>query len=91
VDRASYRKFETRVARPLALYLFVQFLVALAAAVWLLRSQNQLPLAWLAGLSALVVWALVSIGALFEGRRWARANEGLRVLALAAAAVGYLL
>lgn len=91
VDRASYRKFATPVARPLAVYVFLQFVLVLLASTWLLRAQDQLPRPWLAVLSALVVWALVSFGALFEGRRFARAHEALRMLVVVGVAALYLL
>lgn len=91
VERDSYRKFTTPVPRPLAAYVLVQFGLVLAATTWLLRAQDGLPRGWLVGAGALVVWSLVALGALLEGRRWARANEASRMLALLLAAAFHLL
>lgn len=82
VDPKSYVKFRTQVSRPLAIYVFVQFVVVLASTTLLLRAQDQLPRVQLLSASTLVVASLVIFGALFEGRRWAKAAEAVRAAAL---------
>ena len=50
----------------------------------LLLHQNEAPLGWLALGAAFVLWTLLSVGALLDGRRWAVPLEAARVAAGAA-------
>jgi sterol desaturase/sphingolipid hydroxylase (fatty acid hydroxylase superfamily) len=90
VDRASYRKFETPVSRPRALYVLLQFLAVLVASALLLNAQDRIPRAALAAASALIVWSLVTFAAILEGRRWAAGGEILRAATLVLLAVVYV-
>jgi sterol desaturase/sphingolipid hydroxylase (fatty acid hydroxylase superfamily) len=85
VDRSTYVKFSTAVPRAVAVYAFLQFLVLLGGATALLNLEQQLSRGELLVASALVVWGLVSVGALLESRSWARAGEALRLTATLAA------
>jgi hypothetical protein len=71
----------------LAMYVFVQFLVALAGATLLLFRQDDLALGpRVAGAVATLV-TLVSLGGLLERKRWAFGLEIARVIALTIAAI----
>jgi len=90
IDRASQRKFDPRVAAGLSFYALLQFIAVLVFASVLLFNQdrwNGLPLA--AGTTA-IVWSLVGLGALLEGKRWAVVAEAARVAVLAACAAALL-
>jgi alkylglycerol monooxygenase len=82
VDRASYRKFQTPLARGLAAYVFVQFVLILAGTSALLFTQDRTPKALLAAGALFAVVSLVSIGALLERAPWAGTLEWARVAAL---------
>ena len=88
VDRASYRKYDTPVPAGLAAYAFLQWLLVLGIATLLLFRQAELDRATLALGAAGVVLSLVSLGALFDRRRWAWRLEALRVVALALGLAG---
>lgn len=84
IDEATYRKYDTRVPRGLAFYIFVQFLLVVAFASVLLFRQEELSRAALAAGSAAVLLSLVSFGGLFERKPWALSLEILRILGLGA-------
>jgi len=89
VDRPRYRKFDTPLTRPRALYVFVQFAAVLAFASALLYGQGRLSLPVLAGGAAFVLVSLVTLSALVEGRRWAPAVEAARIVVILVAAAGF--
>ena len=91
VDRASYRKWDVAVPAAVQLYAAVQFVIVLVAAGVLLNVQDRLSGPVLAVGALLIVAAVVAIGALFEGRRWAPWLEAARLVATAAGAYGLLL
>lgn len=82
VDRATYQKFRTPLARGLALYAFAQFALVLIAVTWMLFRQQEatLPLRSLAALAA--VLSLAAVGGLLERKPWAFALEWARLAAL---------
>ena len=81
-------KYEATAPAGLALYVFVQFLVVLAAATALLFRQDALTVGSRAGGAALIVVTLVALGALLERKPWALSLEVLRVCLLIVAAAG---
>ena len=84
VDVASYRKWESNPPKAWVRYAFVQFILALGAASFLLFRQDTLSTRALALGAGLILASLVVIGGLLENRRWAIPGEGVRLLAIAA-------
>ncbi len=82
--------YDARPTRRLLIYAGVHFVGTLALTVGLLFAGPTLALPVKLGLSLLVAWALLDIGALFEGRRWVLPAELLRLMVVVAAAVLYV-
>jgi alkylglycerol monooxygenase len=80
----GYRKFDTPVPRGLALYVFLQFVVVLAAVSLLLFQWDKVPSGPRVAASLAIALSLVIFGGLFERRAWAFVLEGLRLLGLGA-------
>jgi sterol desaturase/sphingolipid hydroxylase (fatty acid hydroxylase superfamily) len=90
IDRASQRKFDPRVPPGLAAYALLQFVVVLVFSSVLLFNQNRWSYAVLGAGTLAVVWSLVGLGALLEGRRWALVAEVARVAVLATSCTALL-
>jgi alkylglycerol monooxygenase len=86
IDRASQRKFDSHLPPGLALYVLAQFLGVLAFASLLLFQQADWTRPAVAAGTGVVVWSLVGLGALMEGRPGARVAELARVTTLGAGA-----
>jgi len=71
--------YDPPLARPMALYGLVQFVILLGMGVHFLQDAARLPLPALAGYAACVVASLGVLGALMEGRRLARSLESARL------------
>lgn len=86
-DRATYRKFDTRVPRAVAAHVAVQFVLLLAVTTFFLFRQAAFGevLKW-AVATVILVWVM-GLGLLLEGRRWAAWVEAVRALALGAVLV----
>jgi sterol desaturase/sphingolipid hydroxylase (fatty acid hydroxylase superfamily) len=91
VDAASYRKWDVWRPRSVKLYAAAQFTIVLAATGLLLNLQDRLSLPALVAGALLIVAALVALGALLEGRRWAPWFEAGRLFATVACAAGFAL
>ncbi len=76
----SPTKFDRRYPPPLASYARFQFASLVAVAVALIFAGGEVELPAKLGGIALVVWGLVNIGGLFEGRTWSFASEAARVV-----------
>jgi len=87
VDAATYRKWESGAPPVYAFYAFVQFVLVLGAGAYVLFRQDSLPRGTLVVGSLLIVWSLVVVGGLLEGRRWAFPVEVARLATLAAFAL----
>jgi alkylglycerol monooxygenase len=85
VSRETVIVYHTPLPRALNLYVFVHFVAALVLSVLLLNWENQMSLRNLVLPSVLVLWTLVNIGGIFEGKKWTLPSELVR---LAAAALG---
>jgi sterol desaturase/sphingolipid hydroxylase (fatty acid hydroxylase superfamily) len=90
IDRASQRKFDPPVASGLSAYALGQFVLVLGFASVLLFNQDRWSGSILAAGTAAVLWSLVSLGALLEGRRWTVAAEIARMALLAPLATAVL-
>lgn len=85
VDKNSYRKYETTSSLSLSLYVLFQYVLCLAGTATFLFSQklpdgtdrfSTLENLFIGGLISLVV---VNCGVLFEGRRWVKWSEWIRI------------
>ena len=90
IDRASQRKFDPRVALGLSAYALLQFVVVLVFSSVLLFNQNRWSGIVLAAGTAAILWSLMGLGALLEGRRWALVAEVARVAVLAPSSAALL-
>ena len=89
VDRPRYRKFDTPLTRPRAVYVFLHFAAVLAVSSALLYAQGRLAFPLLLAGTAFVLLSLVALSALIEGRTWAPALEAVRLVAVLAAAAAF--
>jgi len=89
-DRDTFRKFDTVVPRSWVRYAGIQFILLIAVTSYFLFLQHTLtaPVQW--ALGGLIIWWVMDLGALMEGKRWALFSEALRtsVLGLIVAHVG---
>jgi sterol desaturase/sphingolipid hydroxylase (fatty acid hydroxylase superfamily) len=77
-------RYDTRLPLGLNVYAFVNFVGALLPAVGLLAAGRSLARGELAVLAALVLWALLNVGGIFDHRRWAFPSEIIRLPVTAA-------
>ena len=80
-------KYETAAPGGLALYVFVQFVIALGGTTVLLFRQDDLAAGPRAAAAAAILVSLVALGGLLERKAWAFSLETLRVLLILLAAV----
>jgi hypothetical protein len=85
VDRAAYRKFRSRVARGVNVYVLASFVSVTLATTGLLFFADRVALAMALGIAAAIVWSIVGWGDLMEGRRRGVWVECARWLAIACA------
>ena len=81
-------EYDPPLAPGVAAYVLLQFVVLLGAAVLFLTQAPTWPLGLAIGYAAGLVLSLTTLGALLEGRAWAKRGEALRLLAVALVAVG---
>lgn len=81
-NRATYRKFDTSVARSINVYVAVQFILLLVLTTFFLFRQEDLGVSrmWITA-GSIVLWVM-NMGLLLEGRRWAIGAELVRVILL---------
>jgi len=89
VRRSRFQKFDTPIAPGLPGYVLVHFAITAAATTWMLHVEQTTPLVVLAAVGCLVVWTTVNWGAMFEGRVWGVASEGVRLGVLAVLLVAF--
>jgi hypothetical protein len=82
IDRASQRKFDTRIAVGLSAYALLQFIAVLVFSSVMLFNQNRWSWAVLTVGTLAVVWSLMGLARCW-GRRWALMAEVARVVVLA--------
>jgi hypothetical protein len=90
VDRKSYERFEVPASKGVKTYVFAQFVVLNLFVAWFLHRQGALGAGLRVALSLAIVWSVVSLAALLDGRRWAPILEGVRALALGLAAALFI-
>ena len=79
VDAVSYKKYETTSTLWLNLYVLFQYVLCLAGTAWFLFKENDFSLLQKVFMTALISWAVVNCGVLFEQRRWVIAAEWTRI------------
>lgn len=79
-------RYDARAPRGLTLYAVAQFLQLNAITVALLFLRAHLPLWGQVAVALLIVWTALSIGGIFDAKRWVLASEVLRLAALPALA-----
>jgi alkylglycerol monooxygenase len=89
VSAATHQVFETPASPALHQYAFVQFVLSIPAALYLLLAVNTMPTWQALALAFIVTLTLVNLGALYEQKSWARTSELARLISLLA--VGVLL
>jgi sterol desaturase/sphingolipid hydroxylase (fatty acid hydroxylase superfamily) len=89
VQRSQFQKFDTPVARGLPGYVLVHFAITAGATTWMLFVEQTAPMVVLAALGLLILWTTVNWGAMFEGRVWGVASEGVRLGMLAVVLVAF--
>ncbi len=88
VNASSFSKYRTRQSKSLSLYLFIQFLITLGIALYLLEFDAGLNLTNLS-LALLVAIGLISVSGMQENKRWAFPLEALRWCLLGGGALWY--
>jgi hypothetical protein len=87
--QARPKHLGTPLSRSLQIYAFLQYVPLVAATFLILLWERTAPRAVLALAAALVFATLMSVGALLDGRPWARRAEAVRLAAVAAALVAW--
>ncbi len=87
---ATRSKYDHQVPRATAVYVLVQYVVVVAVTFALMMWHRALPKATVILAGAAVLGSVFAIGALFEGRRWAKVAEAGRLVVLAVAAFAWV-
>ena len=82
VDKSSYSKFNIKIDRTLSIYLFIQFLFVLGGTAFFLFNFTNFEMRENLALSGLLIFSVISLGLLFEARKFAWIIEILRLLLL---------
>ena len=77
-DRLTYRKFDTAVPKAVRTHVAVQFLILLVVTTFFLFQQAKLDVWMQWAVAAQIIWWVMDLGLLLEGRRWAAASEAVR-------------
>jgi alkylglycerol monooxygenase len=83
-DPKAFVKYEVPLTRALRAYVLVQFLIVGVAIFAFVTWGHGLPVWLQLGAGALILWTVGCIGGVVEGKRWARAAELSRFVAVAA-------
>ena len=82
VDKSAYEKFETQTPKGLNIYLFIHFLIVLGGTAFFLFNFSNFELKTNLYLSGLLVFSVLTLGLLFEARKFAWIAELFRLLLL---------
>ncbi|KYG81251.1 sterol desaturase [Roseivirga seohaensis] len=83
VDLIKYRKFDTHTAAKLNVYVLVQYIILLAGTAMFLFNLDKMGTSDKLIFAGVIIYSVVSFGALFENRNWGFAMESLRLIFLA--------
>ena len=87
VDKKQYRKFNTLTAQHLNVYVLVQYVVLLVGTALFLFNLEAMAVADKLMFSGVIIFSVVSFGALFENRSWAYPFEAFRIVLVISAGV----
>ena len=87
VDAHSYVKFNTETAARLNIYVLVQYILLLAGTSLFLFNLEQMQTADKLIFAGVIIFSVISFGALFENRSWAVPIESLRLIFITLAAL----
>jgi hypothetical protein len=82
ITHADFQKYDTAVSTRLSYYIFFQFVILLLGTSAFLFGMKNLDSTQIAVVSVFIIYSVVSIGGLFEKRKWVAIAEILRVLLL---------
>ncbi|MBK6883568.1 MAG: sterol desaturase family protein [Flavobacteriales bacterium] len=85
-DRTRYKKFDTEVPRRWMYFAAFQFVVLVGVTAWFLFQQDTIPEMWQWVLGATILWWVMELGMLLDGRRLAFLSVPLRSALLAVVA-----
>jgi alkylglycerol monooxygenase len=84
VEKSSYVKYDEKIDSPmLSWYILAQYLVILLVTALFLFNEAKFPLHEKVIFSSLVIWGVVSCGAIFERKNWINFTEVLRIFTYA--------
>tara|TARA_R110001599_G_scaffold203055_1_gene400016 strand:+ start:47556 stop:48794 length:1239 start_codon:yes stop_codon:yes gene_type:complete len=86
VDTNNYRKFNTETAARLNVYVLVQYIILLAGTSMFLFNLEQMQATDKMIFAGVIIYSVVSFGALFENRSWGLPMESLRLIFIISAA-----
>lgn len=90
VTPQTFHKYDTYIPMSLNYYVMVHYLVILAGTTFFLFSADTMDTLAKTAITGLVIFSLITIGAIFEKRRWVWVAELLRLL-LVAGIIGFVL
>ena len=94
VTPQTFHKYNTEISSGLTHYAFVQFVIVLLGTTAFLIVESKSPFnenwALKTSVASLIIISLLSIGGIFERRRWVVALEYLRVMAVSAVVIFFL-
>lgn len=82
VDLIKYRKFDTHTAAKLNVYVLVQYIILLAGTAMFLFNLDKMNTSDKLIFAGVIIYSVVSFGALFENRNWGFVMESLRLIFL---------
>lgn len=85
VEKATYQKYDVLLSPREGYYLFAQYLAVLGGTAWFLFNTGQLNLPTQIGLALVVIYSVMSLGLMFEKRKYAVVVEVIRLLIFASA------
>lgn len=80
VIKATYQKFDVAISKNESYYLFAQYLAVLGGTAWFLFNTTKFALPLQIGLAVVVIYGVMSLGLMFEKRKYAFWVELLRLV-----------
>lgn len=82
VDKTNYKKFDALAPKPLNLYVFFQYLLALAATAMFLFQQANFSIPEQILIVSAIILTITNCGALFEMKNWVWLTEKMRIIVI---------
>lgn len=80
VVKATYQKYDVAISKNESYYLFAQYLAVLGGTAWVLFNTTKFELPLQIGLAIVVIYGVMSLGLMFEKRKYAFWVELLRLI-----------